>query len=152
MAGEGLYRSQQHQSQSRRLLKRLCRVAGFGGSLVCMRWRGSDRIIFCHLQVGKDLFWYQYIKELDRQRARGVTAVTHAAFSSHPLSFFSTPPPPSLVLTHPLPCLHTPCVTTDTLFALQQGSALTNFFACLPPAHDSVGWQGLVLVPVHQGA
>lgn len=27
------------------------------------------------LQVGKDGFWYQYIKELDRQRARGVQAV-----------------------------------------------------------------------------
>lgn len=30
--------------------------------------------IFNH-QVGKDSFWYQYIKELDRQRARGVQAV-----------------------------------------------------------------------------
>jgi hypothetical protein len=27
------------------------------------------------LQVGKEGFWYQYIKELDRQRARGVQAV-----------------------------------------------------------------------------
>jgi hypothetical protein len=26
-------------------------------------------------QVGRDSFWYQYIKELDRQRARGVQAV-----------------------------------------------------------------------------
>lgn len=26
-------------------------------------------------QVGKDSFWYQYIKELDRQRARGIQAV-----------------------------------------------------------------------------
>jgi hypothetical protein len=25
--------------------------------------------------VGKDSFWYQYIKELDRQRARGIQAV-----------------------------------------------------------------------------
>lgn len=28
-----------------------------------------------HTQVGRDSFWYQYIKELDRQRARGVQAV-----------------------------------------------------------------------------
>lgn len=28
-----------------------------------------------HPQVGRDSFWYQYIKELDRQRARGVQAV-----------------------------------------------------------------------------
>jgi len=28
-----------------------------------------------HCQVGKESFWYQYIKELDRQRARGVQAV-----------------------------------------------------------------------------
>lgn len=29
----------------------------------------------CCCQVGRDSFWYQYIKELDRQRARGVQAV-----------------------------------------------------------------------------
>jgi hypothetical protein len=29
----------------------------------------------CTQQVGKEGFWYQYIKELDRQRARGVQAV-----------------------------------------------------------------------------
>lgn len=29
----------------------------------------------CPVQVGKEGFWYQYIKELDRQRARGVQAV-----------------------------------------------------------------------------
>lgn len=31
--------------------------------------------IYFILQVGRESFWYQYIKELDRQRARGVQAV-----------------------------------------------------------------------------